>query len=241
MFIYNKLFIMKKIILIFTLLFLTTSNIQAQEKSYWACMAVTVDNWGQSQFVDALDNFMNSDVGQLMPYTVTLSEVAFTNGDDDSTHQLCFIGENAESFATWGSGPPPSIEGLALFMTIDEYVDFNQIVLGSPLIFDPSNLSNEFTVVWAMDVSDPVTYANAFLEFNNSTTGTFELHEAIIGAKDGVTHYFVARQTNLGSWLKAREGVFESGAVGQFQSAISGSADILFNIGFNLIKSYNTD
>ena len=232
---------MKKIILTLAMLLLTISNIQAQEKSYWACMAVTVDNWGQTPFVDALDNFMNSQVGQLMPYTVTLSEVAFTNWNDSSTHQLCFIGENAASFATWGSGPPPSMEGLALFMTIDEYVEFDQIVLGSPLIFDPTNLSNGFTVVWAMDVSDPATYANGFVEFNNSTTGTFELHEAIIGAKDGVTHYFVARQSDLGAWLEAREGVFASGAVEQFQSVISGSADILFNVGFNLIKSYNTD
>jgi len=111
----------------------------------------------------------------------------------------------------------------------------------SPLIFDPTNLSNGFTVVWAMDVSDPATYANGFVEFNNSTTGTFELHEAIIGAKDGVTHYFVARQSDLGAWLEAREGVFASGAVEQFQSVISGSADILFNVGFNLIKAYNTD
>ena len=86
---------MKKITLTLAMLLLTISNIQAQEKSYWACMAVTVDNWGQTPFVDALDNFMNSQVGQLMPYTVTLSEVAFTNGNESSTHQLCFIGENA--------------------------------------------------------------------------------------------------------------------------------------------------
>ncbi len=232
---------MKKIFITLALLFITTSSIQAQEKSYWACMAVTVDNWGQSPFVEALDNFMNSDVGQMMPYTVTLSEVAFTNGDTSSTHQLCFIGENAASFASWGSGPPPSLEGLALFMTIDEYVEFDQIILGSPLIFDPTNLSNGFTVVWAMDVNDPATYANAFVEFNNATTGTFELHEAIIGAQEGVTHYFVARQSDLGAWLEGREAVFESGAAAQFQSEASDSFDILFNIGFNLIKSYNVD
>lgn len=232
---------MKKIFLTLTLLFISINIIQAQEKSYWACMNVTVDNWGQSPFVEALDNFMNSEAGQQMPYTVTLSEVAFTNGDSSSTHQLCFIGENAASFASWGSGPPPTLEGLALFMTIDEYVEFDQIVLGSPLIFDPTNLSNDFTVVWAMEVTDPATYANAFVEFNNATTGTFELHEAIVGAKQGVTHYFVARQSNLGSWLEGREAVFESGAAAKFQSVISGTADILFNYGFNLIKSYNTD
>ena len=90
-----------------------------------------------------------------------------------------------------------------------------------------------------MSVSDPAKYANAFVEFNNSTTGTFELHEAVIGAQKGVTHYFVARQTNLGTWLQAREEVFESGAVAKFQAASAGNAEILFNTGFNLVKQYN--
>ena len=124
-------------------------------------------------------------------------------------------------------------------MAINEYVEFDQVILGSPLIFDPSNLDNGFSVVWAMSVSDPAKYANAFVEFNNSTTGTFELHEAVIGAQKGVTHYFVARQTNLGTWLQAREEVFESGAVAKFQAASAGNAEILFNTGFNLVKQYN--
>lgn len=230
---------MKKIILLFTISILSFTQLNAQDKSYWACMLVTVDNMGQSQFVEALDNFMNSEVGKQMPFTVALFEIAFTNGDLSSTHQLCFVGPNASSFASWGSGPPPSIEGMALFMAINEYVEFDQVILGSPLIFDPSNLDNGFSVVWAMSVSDPAKYANAFVEFNNSTTGTFELHEAVIGSQKGVTHYFVARQTNLGTWLQAREEVFESGAVAKFQAASAGNAEILFNTGFNLVKQYN--
>ena len=35
------------------------------------------------------------------------------------------------------------------------------------------------------------------------------LNEAIIGAQKGVTHYLVARQTNLAEWLKGREGSFK--------------------------------
>ena len=42
---------------------------------------------------------MNSEAGKSMPYTVTLSEISFTNGDFDSTHQLCFIGQSVDAFA----------------------------------------------------------------------------------------------------------------------------------------------
>ena len=72
---------MKKIILLFTISILSFNQLNAQDKSYWACMNVTVDNMGQSQFVEALDNFMNSEVGKQMPFTVALFEIAFTNGD----------------------------------------------------------------------------------------------------------------------------------------------------------------
>ena len=40
-----------------------------------------------------------------------------------------------------------------------------------------------------MNVSDPAKFVNAFSEFNQNLNGGFELHEAIIGAQKGVTHY----------------------------------------------------
>ncbi|GIS00137.1 MAG: hypothetical protein CM15mP102_09570 [Flavobacteriales bacterium] len=49
-----------------------------------------------------------------------------------------------------------------------------------------------------MNVSDPKIWVNAFSEFNQNLNRVLNLHEAIIGAK-GVTHYLVARQTNLAS------------------------------------------
>ena len=100
-------------------------------------------------------------------------------------------------------------------------------------------LKHNFTVVWGMNVSDPAKFVSAFNEFNQSTTGNFELHGAIIGAQKGVTHYLVARQSNLAEWLKGREGVLNSGAGAQFQSSSRGAVEFVFNVGLNLIKSYN--
>ena len=77
--------------------------------------------------------------------------------------------------------------------------DFRQV----GLVVDPTTFGTS-------TVATASTARLTYVVKGSSTTGTFELHEAIIGAKDGVTHYFVARQTILGSLLKAREGVFES-------------------------------
>ena len=61
------------------------------------------------------------------------------------------------------------------------------------LAFNPENLANNFSVVWAMNVSDPAKFVNAFSEFNQNLNGGFELHEAIIGAQKGVTHYWLCK------------------------------------------------
>ena len=43
---------------------------------------------------------------------------------------------------------------------------------------------------------------------DHSFDGVIELHEAISGAEDNVSHYMVARSNNLSDWLKGREAVF---------------------------------
>ena len=36
------------------------------------------------------------------------------NSNNSATHQICFIGQNADAFVGWGSGPPPIAEGKLL-------------------------------------------------------------------------------------------------------------------------------
>ena len=124
---------MKKFILLI-LVFFASLNLNAQTPT-WVCMNVTVDQSGQADFVESLDNFMES--LEQNPYTVTLNEVQFGSSDVDFSHQLCFLGQSAESFASWGiSGPPPSVEGVLFFSAFQDYVEVEQIVLGQPMIFD---------------------------------------------------------------------------------------------------------
>ena len=177
---------MKKLLLLF--LTLTISFANAQDKGYWVCFNVNVDAEGQEAFVNALDGVFNSEFSSQFPFAVTLNEIMFTSRDNKMTHQLCFLAPNAETMDMWGGGPPPTAEGSLVQMLINEYVEFEDSILGSGLIFDPSiALSMDYFTVWQLSVEDPATVASAFIQLDKDTkkmrSGPFGLHEAIAGMR----------------------------------------------------------
>ena len=125
---------------------------------------------------------MNSDTAKQLPFVITLNEIMFANEDNSITHQLCFLAQNADAMANWGSGPPPTPEGIILQMNFQKYVDVKQSILGSPLIFDVKGLGLDYFNIWQFGVKDAATYANAFIKFQkdsrkmmkNATFGLFK-------------------------------------------------------------------
>ena len=69
--------------------------------------------------------------------------------------------------------------------------------------------------------------------------GSFELHDAVLGAEEGVTHYWVVRSNNLADFLEGRSEFINSGAAGQFAGDASGSFEFVFGFGSRTIKNYN--
>ena len=238
---------MKKILILFLIFCATLTN--AQEKGYWVCFNVEVDADGAGDFVQSLDNFMNSDTAKQLPFVITLNEIMFANEDNSITHQLCFLAQNADAMANWGSGPPPTPEGIILQMNFQKYVDVKQSILGSPLIFDVKGLGLDYFTYdseWQFGVKDAATYANAFIKFQKDSrkmmkNSTFGLHEAIAGSSKGVTHYFAARASNLAEFLKIRENISNSKAAADFFSKTSPISDIVGVFGGRIIKRYNVN
>ena len=230
---------MKKLFTLILVVF-ASLNLNAQTPT-WVCMNVTVDPSGQADFIESLDNFMGS--LEQNPYTVTLNEVQFGSSDVDFSHQLCFLGQSEESFASWGvSGPPPSVEGVLFFSAFQDFVDVEQVVLGQPMIFDPSNLDSDFAAVFAINVSDVQKFGSAFGKMMNSLdfdNGSFELHDAVLGAEKDVTHYWVARSANVSTFLNGRSEFINSGAAGQLISDAGDSFEFVFGFGARIIKRYN--
>ena len=235
---------MKKILILFLIFCATLTN--AQEKGYWVCFNVEVDAGGAGDFVQSLDNFMNSDTAKQLPFVITLNEIMFANEDNSITHQLCFLAQNADAMANWGSGPPPTPEGIILQMNFQKYVDVKQSILGSPLIFDVKGLGLDYFNIWQFGVKDAATYANAFVKFQKDSrkmmkNATFGLHEAIAGSSKGVTHYFAARATNLAEFLKIRENISNSKAAADFFTKTSPISEIVGVFGGRIIKRYNVN
>ena len=235
---------MKKILILLLIFCATLTN--AQEKGYWVCFNVEVDTDGAGDFVQSLDNFMNSDTAKQLPFVITLNEIMFANENNSITHQLCFLAQNADAMANWGSGPPPTPEGIILQMNFEKYVDVKQSILGSPLIFDVKGLGLDYFNIWQFGVKDAATYANAFIKFQKDSkkmmkNATFGLHEAIAGSSKGVTHYFAARATNLTEFLKIRENISNSKAAADFFSKTSPISDIVGVFGGRIIKRYNVN
>ena len=235
---------MKKILILLLIFCATLTN--AQEKGYWVCFNVEVDTDGAGDFVQSLDNFMNSDTAKQLPFVITLNEIMFANEDNSITHQLCFLAQNADAMANWGSGPPPTPEGIILQMNFQKYVDVKQSILGSPLIFDVKGLGLDYFNIWQFGVKDAATYANAFIKFQKDSrkmmkNATFGLHEAIAGSSKGVTHYFAARATNLAEFLKIRENISNSKAAADFFSKTSPISDIVGVFGGKIVKRYNVN
>ena len=233
---------MKKLLLLF--LTLTISFASAQDKGYWVCFNVNVDAEGQEAFVNALDGVFNSEFSSQFPFAVTLNEIMFTSRDNKMTHQLCFLAPNAETMDMWGGGPPPTAEGSLVQMLINEYVEFEDSILGSGLIFDPSvALSMDYFTVWQLSVEDPATVASAFIQLDKDTkklrSGPFGLHEAIAGMRGGVTHYFVARSPKKSDFLNGREKINNSKAFMNFVTKTSPVSDVVGNFSGKIIKRWN--
>ena len=206
----------------------------------WVCMNVSVDPSGQEEFVEALDNFMGSIE---LPFNITLNAVQFANSDVEFSHQLCFLGQSPESFANWGvGGPPPSVEGVLFFNAFEDFVEVEQIVLGQPVVFSADNLDYDFGAVFALNVSDPIKFGGAFVELiesYDSDNGSFELHEALIGQESDVTHYWVVRTNNPGTFLSARAKFMNSASLASFISSAQGTFEQVFSFGARIIKRYN--
>jgi len=234
---------MKKLLFI-VILCLTMSISNGQEKGYWVCFNVQVDPEGQEAFVNALDGVFESEIGSQFPFTVTLNEIMFASRENKMTHQLCFLAPNAKVMDAWGSGPPPNAEGALVQMLIQEYVDFEDSILGSPLIFDPSvALNMDYFTVWQLAVEDPATVASAFIQLEKDTkkmrTGPLGLHEAISGMRGGVTHYFVARAPKMSEFLNSREKIVNSKAFVNYISKTRPVSNIIGNFSGKIIKRYN--
>ena len=95
-----------------------------------------------------------------MPFTVFLFEIEFASSENDFTHQLCFLAQNADYLKGWGQGPGEFAESMYLGKVFESVATPVASVLASPLIFDPAKAGYEYSNVWSIKVTDVPKFAS---------------------------------------------------------------------------------
>ena len=230
--------------LLFILLVFFSVSLNAQDKSYWTCLNFAVENQADGEeLVNAVDLLFNSEEMSQMPFTVFIFDLEFSSSTNNFTHQICFLAPNADYFKGWGSGPGDFAENNLVQKIFESVAKPYSSILASPLIFDPAKAgAYNYSNVWSYKVNDVPKFAALASDFikanSNNFDGVIELHEAISGAEDGVTHIMVARSNNLGDWLRGREAVFANPDSQDFLLKSSKYSDMISSFSGTTIRVY---
>lgn len=203
---------------------------------YWNCYSIKVDD--SEGLVAAMDQFMATEKGKSMPFT-SLSQFVNRSTTLQASHQLCFLSDDPADFDNMQQ-KFTNAEAQVLGMVWDEEVDIVASVLGQPLIFDPTKVGGVYSNIYSLKVTDAPAFATAFKTLTEAFPNmTIELHEAIAGAEDHVTHYAVSRADGLANWIKNRNAIGPSKAWADFVSQVKGKSETISSFSVRLLKSYN--
>ena len=221
--------------LLILMILMTFSSAFAQNY-YWNCLTIDVDD--ESRLANAMDLFMATDKGKSMPI-VSLSSIENMNSNLNATHQLCVVTENPGDLDNMDSYFA-NAEAMVLYEAWEDEVKVRSSILGRSLYANATGNSNVFSTVFSISVSDPAKFATAFKAFSASLPDVhLELHGAISGAENYVSHYVVARAKNLAEWIATDERVNSSEEFATFAQNAAGSFQVVNVTSMRELKSYN--
>ena len=226
---------MKNLLLCSVFLLLATGIFS--QTVYWNCVSIDVND--PELLVQAMDQFMASESGKTMP-TTSLSEFVHKSTTLNATHQICLISEDPAAIDNIVEQKFTNVEAQVFGLVWEDEVKMVANVLGQALIFDPTRVGGAYSNIYSLDVADAATFGAAFKTLTEAFPDvTIELHEAIAGAEDHVTHYAVSRADGLSSWMGHRNTIGASKAWADFVAQVDGKSETISSISVRLLKTYN--
>ena len=232
---------MKNTFLGLTMLFFAFQS-NAQQIT-WQCSDVEVDN--APAFVTVWDQFMNSALGkQMTPHAVF--EYVNTNSTNSATHQLCWFSDDPAKLEA-NQGIFGSAKFMELFPVVNTYINNVTEIsnyMGQSLIADPGDFNLRFSVLYGINVQDPLSYAGAFTKMKaafdkRESTGTIELHEIIAGGEQDITHVVIVRAPSMAEWLSGRNEFIQTKAFQEFAAATRPYTDVIQTTSGRPLQFYN--
>jgi hypothetical protein len=228
----------------FLALFLFSLSSQAQT-SYWSSYTLDVKPDMAESVIDALKTFFETETGKTMP-AVSVHATMFKPAGMKGTHTVIFGSSDKSHFSSLYSGKyNQDTDWQLLGEKINSGAKGVGSILGKTLV--PNNAPGNFVAtVYRMAVSDPATYAEAFVQLRADITEMYggkmgmHLHQVLSGSSDGVTHVAVINAPTFEDMLTFNDEVWGSEAFANFNAKVKDIRKVVTTHTNFIIAQYNT-
>ena len=198
-----------------------------------------------SEYVEALDELMESDWGKSFPAVVNLHQYVF-NGYDDATHIVVLHYEETESLGkgTESFSDPVFQDHLAKTANLIEPVEQSlnmKIISGGN--YEPEN--NQVYTIYRMEVDDPSSYAKAYAKVTKAqedagnVAGSYGLRAQMGGSVNYYTHYAFTSAGSMTEAMNGAETLYSSDSFAEFSKEVDGNRKIKNISIISTVKAYN--
>ena len=188
---------MKKMLVVFSCLFVQSSFAQAVFQSYDLIVS------DPAAVVAAMDKYQSSPTGQANTATVILYQYVAA-GDNMATHAVNVVHSSPEEMDANLARNQASQDQATFLAEISPIAEVTSRWMGQILLSggDPNNITsaNPASIAYFISVSDPVAYAQAFTKFTerNSDVGQSFLSTMTVDGDNPATHVALNNGNSLG-------------------------------------------
>ena len=216
---------MKKVIVVFTLCL--SFNLSAQY-----CLFFDIKVEEPEMVVSAMSDLMNTEWGKSIQGTKSLFQFEF-NGTGEATHSVnfCFQDEAALQNFMASFGQSQIVQLLA--QTIGDSADFVSQSLNTPAWYQNDWSNDQVILFWQVKVSDPATYASAFIPFSKkmmkkmNITNSHGLGYPILGKNKEFTHFIWSGADDVATAINRVKQLYSDPETAKFSKQVDGIREII--------------
>jgi hypothetical protein len=227
----------------FLFLFLFAISTYSQT-TYWTAYNVEVAPGAEANVANAIDKYMNSEVGKTMPAMYFRASI-FANSETKYTHQFVFLTQDKSVLGKMYSG---ILQQTNEFQLLGSVMGPNTSHAGSYLgksLYSIGNVGGRYTTIVSMGVSDPGTYLAAFKKMTVAINAQFgddisaSLHQVLSGNEEGVSHLAVVSAPSFDMLLDFWDKFYATNAFMEFNKVATNVRKVVANTSVITLKEYN--
>lgn len=219
-------------------------SVLISQTTYWTAYNMEVNPGQEQNVVNAIDNFMASDVGKTMP-SMFLRASLFSNSETSFTHQVVFLTEDISVIGKMYSGILQQTKDFQLMGSVLGASTKDQGSYLGKSLFRIGSITGNFTTIIAMNVDDPVTYFSAFKKMAEGVNAQWgdeigaSLHQVLSGNEEDVTHLAVVSAPDFEKLLSFWDKFYTTSYFKEFNSVVKDIREVISNQTVVTMNRYN--